>query len=204
MTIGHDAAHRFRPVESAPRRAFAPAGGVCRHLERTLARSGRRAAGLDRSISCRSRLHGGAGRFRNRVAALSDAAVSSSNPQRLKAWWFYRMVFSGDPLAERLTLMWHNHFATSNAKVDSVGMMRDQNHTFRTGAQKPFGELLPSVVKGPAVLMWLDADKNRAGHANENLGRELLELFTLGIGHYSEIDVQQAARRPHGLACRRL
>jgi uncharacterized protein (DUF1800 family) len=126
--------------------------------------------------------------------ALSDAAVSSSNPQRLKAWWFYRMVFSGDPLAERLTLMWHNHFATSNAKVDSVGMMRDQNHTFRTGARKPFGELLPSVVKGPAVLMWLDADKNRAGHANENLGRELLELFTLGIGHYSEIDVQQAAR----------
>ncbi|HVU87843.1 MAG TPA: DUF1800 domain-containing protein [Pirellulales bacterium] len=126
--------------------------------------------------------------------ALADAAVSSSNPQRLKAWWFYRMVFSDDPLAERLTLMWHNHFATSNAKLDSVGMMRDQNVAFRAGARKPFGELLPSIVKGPAVLVWLDADKNRAGHANENLGRELLELFTLGIGHYSEEDVQQAAR----------
>ncbi len=60
--------------------------------------------------------------------------------------------------------------------------------------RKPFGDLLPSVIKGAAMLVWLDADKNRAGHANENLGRELLELFTLGIGHYSEEDVQQAAR----------
>ncbi|HEY4308743.1 MAG TPA: DUF1800 domain-containing protein [Pirellulales bacterium] len=126
--------------------------------------------------------------------ALSDAAVSSSNPQRLKAWWLYRMIFSANPLAERLTLLWHNHFATSNAKVDSVEMMRDQNVTLRASASKSFKELLPAVVKGPAMLVWLDADKNRAGHANENLGRELLELFTLGIGHYTEDDVQQAAR----------
>ncbi len=125
---------------------------------------------------------------------IGDAAQASSDPHRLQAWWFYRMLFSPDPLTERLALLWHNHFATSNRKVQDLVYMGQQNELFRKYAKAPFGELLTAVVKHPAMLVWLDADSNRAGHANENLARELMELFTLGIGHYSEADVQGAAR----------
>jgi uncharacterized protein (DUF1800 family) len=90
--------------------------------------------------------------------------------------------------------MWHNHFATSNAKVGDVGLMRRQNETFRELARAPFGKLLNAAVRQPALLHWLDAPSNRKGKPNENLARELMELFTLGIGHYSEKDVKEAAR----------
>lgn len=132
--------------------------------------------------------------FERVSALLADAAVSAGDPARLKAWWVYRMLFGPDPLGERLTLMWHNHFATSNAKVDDLAAMRRQNELFRTLSRKRFGELLTAVVRDPAVLLWLDAPANRKEHPNENLGRELMELFTLGIGNYSEDDVRDAAR----------
>jgi uncharacterized protein (DUF1800 family) len=104
------------------------------------------------------------------------------------------MFFGPDPLNERITLMWHNHFATSNLKVDNLAAMLEQNEAFRRLGRSKFGELLPAVVKGRAMLVWLDAPANRKGHPNENLGRELMELFTLGIGNYSERDVKEAAR----------
>ena len=72
--------------------------------------------------------------------------------------------------------------------------MREQNDLLRQHARATFGELLHAVVKHPAMLVWLDADANRKGHPNENLARELLELFTLGLGNYTENDVQAAAR----------
>jgi uncharacterized protein (DUF1800 family) len=131
---------------------------------------------------------------------IGDAAVASGNPNRLKAWWLYRMLFSPDPLGERLTLMWHNHFATSNRKVQDLALMREQNELFRQHARAPFGALLRAVVKHPAMLVWLDADANRKGRPNENLARELLELFTLGIGHFTEADVANAARALTGWA----
>ena len=132
--------------------------------------------------------------FERVAGLLADAAVSAGDPARLKAWWVYRMLFGPDPLGERLTLMWHNHFATSNAKVDDLAAMRRQNELFRTLGRKPFAELLTAVIRDPAVLLWLDAPANRKEHPNENLGRELMELFTLGIGNYSEDDVKDAAR----------
>ncbi len=132
--------------------------------------------------------------FERVAGLLADAAVSAGDPARLKAWWVYRMLFGSDPLGERLTLMWHNHFATSNAKVDDLAAMRRQNELFRSLGRKPFGELLTAVVRDPALLLWLDAPANRKEHPNENLGRELMELFTLGIGNYSEDDVKDAAR----------
>jgi uncharacterized protein (DUF1800 family) len=104
------------------------------------------------------------------------------------------MLFGPDPLGERLALTWHNHFATSNAKVDDLSAMRRQNELFRSFARKPFGELLAAVVRDPALLAWLDAPANRKEHPNENLGRELMELFTLGIGNFTENDVKDAAR----------
>jgi uncharacterized protein (DUF1800 family) len=125
---------------------------------------------------------------------LADAAVASGNIHRLKAWWLYRMIFSPDPLGERLTLLWHNHFATSFRKVQDVALMRRQNDLFRQFARSPFAELLTHVVKDPAMLVWLDADSNRRAHPNENLARELMELFTLGVGNYSETDIKEAAR----------
>ncbi len=125
---------------------------------------------------------------------IGDAAIASGNPQRLKAWWLYRMVTTTDPLGEQLALMWHNHFATSNRKVKNLVLMRQQNELFRKHGRSRFGELLSAVVKHPAMILWLDGDTNRKGKANENLARELLELFTLGVGAYCESDVKEAAR----------
>jgi uncharacterized protein (DUF1800 family) len=132
--------------------------------------------------------------FERISTVLGDAAIASSDAGRLKAWWFYRLLFSPDPLGERLTLMWHNHFATSNQKVNDPAAMRHQNDLFRRLARASFGTLLESAVRDPALLIWLDAPANRKGHPNENLARELLELFSLGIGHYSEVDVRETAR----------
>jgi uncharacterized protein (DUF1800 family) len=128
------------------------------------------------------------------------AETASSDTLRTKAWWVYRMYFGPDPLGERLTLLWHNHFATSNAKVNDLAAMRRQNQTFRELARAPFCKLLGAAVRDPALLFWLDAPTNRKGHPNENLARELMELFTLGIGHYSEADVKEAARALTGWA----
>jgi uncharacterized protein (DUF1800 family) len=125
---------------------------------------------------------------------LADSAVSAGEIGRLKAWWFYRMLFGPDTLGEKLTLLWHDHFATAQSKVRDVALMRRQNDTFRKYARGKFADLLTASVKEPAVLVFLDAPANRKGHANENLARELMELFTLGIGNYTEQDVKEAAR----------
>ncbi len=151
-------------------------------------------ASIDRLLSGKARGQGVPEDFERVSALLADAAVAAGDAGRLKAWWVYRMLFGPDPLGERLTLMWHNHFATSNAKVDDLAAMRRQNEQFRVLGRKPFGELLTAVVRDPAMLIWLDASANRKEHPNENLGRELMELFTLGLGPYIENDVKDAAR----------
>jgi uncharacterized protein (DUF1800 family) len=132
--------------------------------------------------------------FQKTADLLGESAGPSRDPARLKAWWVYRMLFGPDPLTERLALMWHNHFATSNLKVENLTAMRRQNELFRKLGRGPFGELLKAVVHDPAMLVWLDAPSNRKGHPNENLARELMELFSLGVGHYTEADVKEAAR----------
>jgi uncharacterized protein (DUF1800 family) len=121
-------------------------------------------------------------------------AAGAGGAAQLKAWWIYRMYWGPDPLGERLTLLWHNHFATSNDKVNDITAMRRQNEIFRKHGRGRFGELLQAVVHDPALLIWLDAPANRKGQPNENLARELMELFTLGVGHYTEADVREAAR----------
>ncbi len=148
-------------------------------LERLLA--GQRTAAVPEDFEGMSRL-------------LVDGATSSPDPARLKAWWLWRMLFTNDPLGERLALLWHDHFATSNLKVNNIGTMRRQNEIFRAHARGPFAELLRATVHDPALLLWLDAQANRVEHPNENLGRELMELFTLGVGNYGERDVKEAAR----------
>ena len=133
---------------------------------------------------------------------LADAAVTAGDLGRLKAWWVYRMLYGPDPLTERLALTWHDHFATSNLKVDNLPAMWRQNELFRKLARAPFGELLNAAVRSPALLAYLDAPANRKGHPNENLARELMELFSLGVGHYTEADVKEAARALTGWTIR--
>jgi uncharacterized protein (DUF1800 family) len=148
---------------------------------------------IDRVVTGRSRI-AMLDEFESTSNLLADAAANSSDVNRLRAWWIFRMLGSPDPLGERLTLMWHNHFATAQSKVDDLALMRRQNDTFRRLARAPFGDLLTASVREPALLLYLDAPSNRQDHPNENLARELLELFTLGIGNYTEADVKEAAR----------
>jgi uncharacterized protein (DUF1800 family) len=151
-------------------------------------------ASVTRLLAGKVRFDGTVGDFESVSQALAESAASTSMADRLKAWWVFRMLFSPDPLGERLTLMWHNHFATSNLKIDDLAAMRRQNELFREFARAPFGQLLRRVIKDPALLDWLDAPANRKEHPNENLARESMELFTMGVGNYSESDVKEAAR----------
>jgi uncharacterized protein (DUF1800 family) len=117
-----------------------------------------------------------------------------SRSAALTLWWLDRMVRAQQPLVERLTFSWHGHWATSIQKVRSPAMMLRQNQTLRSLGRGDFRELARAMVRDPALLVWLDGQKNKKGKPNENLARELMELFTLGVGHYSETDVREAAR----------
>jgi len=112
----------------------------------------------------------------------------------LQRWWLYRMTYGRCPLEEKMTLFWHGHFATSNRKVNNVFAMYVQNMLFRKYGLGNFHELLYSVSTDPAMIVWLDNQQNRKGKPNENYAREIMELFTLGIGNYSEQDIKEAAR----------
>src|SRR5882724_12474454 len=140
-------------------------------------------ASIARVLQGTGRIDGVMDHFEETAGRVGDAAVISNDADRLKAWWLLRMLFSPDPLAERLTLMWHNHFATSNFKVKDLAVMRRQNETFRKFGRAPFGDMLSAMLHDPALLIWLDAPSNRKAQPNENLARELMELFTLGVGH---------------------
>ena len=114
--------------------------------------------------------------------------------QRLGVWWANRMLTTKRPLEEKLTLFWHGHFATGDAKVRDYRMMLRQNQMFRHNAEGSLRALLVGVLKDPAMLVFLDNGENVKAHPNENFGRELLELFTMGVGHYTERDVREGAR----------
>lgn len=110
-------------------------------------------------------------------------------------WWLDRMVRTSRPLVERMTLIWHDWFATSNAGVNSQRLMLKQNALFREHGLGAFPELLLDVTKDPAMLLWLNGTDNSKSSPNENYGREMLELFTLGAGDgYTESDVRENAR----------
>lgn len=112
----------------------------------------------------------------------------------LKAWWLGEMLGTDSPLSERMTLFWHNHFTSSLQKVRSAGLMYRQNALLRAHALGSFADLLLAVSKDPAMLVYLDSATSRRGQPNENFAREVMELFTLGEGRYSEQDVREAAR----------
>jgi uncharacterized protein (DUF1800 family) len=111
-----------------------------------------------------------------------------------QAWWLYRMIHTQRALEEKMTLFWHMHFATGNGKVDRPAFMVQQNELFRRHSLGKFGDLLLDVARDAAMLIWLDNTQSSKKQPNENFGRELMELFTLGIGNYTEDDVRAVAR----------
>jgi uncharacterized protein (DUF1800 family) len=132
--------------------------------------------------------------FEKHTDAMADVFARANNGPQLRAWWIYRMIYSPHPLKEKLTLFWHNHFATSNAKVQSAELMLGQYRLMYKHALGPFGTLLHDMSFDPAMLIWLDAKDSKKGNPNENYARELMELFSLGVGNYTEKDIREAAR----------
>lgn len=113
---------------------------------------------------------------------------------QLRAWWMQEMVSTDSPLTEHMTLFWHNHFVSSQQKVKFSELMLTQNQLLRRYALGNFGEMLHAVAKDPAMIIYLDNLQNNKAQPNENFAREVMELFTLGIGNYTETDVKEAAR----------
>ncbi|OWU65931.1 MAG: hypothetical protein CBB60_002145 [Armatimonadetes bacterium Cent15-Ar3] len=114
--------------------------------------------------------------------------------QQVAGWWVGWMLMTRRPLVHKMASFWHNHFATSGDKVTQPYLMAAQNEIFVSKGLGKFEDLLTDVSKDPAMLIWLDGQLNIKGKANENFAREIMELFTLGVGNYSEKDVQEAAR----------
>jgi uncharacterized protein (DUF1800 family) len=120
--------------------------------------------------------------------------VSKLESQRVSYWWANRMLNTPRPLEEKMTLFWHGHFATSDEKVRDYRKMLKQNQMLRAKATGNFRDLLIAVAQDPAMLAYLDAAVNVKGAPNENFAREIMELFSMGVGNYSEEDIREAAR----------
>jgi uncharacterized protein (DUF1800 family) len=112
----------------------------------------------------------------------------------LREWWFREMLTTPSPLTEKMTLFWHNHFATSQQKVRYSNMMYEQNVLIRKYALGNFGLMLHQMARNPAMLIYLDNANSRKEQPNENFAREVMELFTLGEGNYTEKDIKEVAR----------
>ena len=120
--------------------------------------------------------------------------LRNQQDQDLVGWWLERMVLTDQQGIEKLTWFWHDHFATSAQKVDNPHLMLTQNQLFRQQGNGQFDALTQAMAKDGAMMLWLDSNKNNRARPNENFARELMELFTIGIGNYSDEDVREAAR----------
>ena len=108
--------------------------------------------------------------------------------------WVYRMLNNPNPLVEKVALFWHHVFATGNSKVDNCDQLLEQIQMFREYGMGSYKQLLVELSKNPAMIFWLDNNENHRDGVNENWGRELLELFSLGVSNYTEVDVREASR----------
>ena len=129
---------------------------------------------------------------RERKRAFHD--MEGENILDLRRWWLERMLRSPAPLLEKMTLFWHGHFATSVQKVRDGYWMWLQNDTLRRNALGNFATLTKKMSRDPAMMIYLDLQKSDKEHPNENWARELMELFTIGIGNYTEQDIRESAR----------
>ena len=142
--------------------------------------------------------------FETTTAAITKSVMAGGNLRQLSVGWLHRMLNTPTPLVEKLTLFWHGHFATGADKVNDIYAMQQQNETLRKHALGSFPSMVHEISKDPAMLIYLDSANNRKAHPNENYARELMELFCMGEGNYSEKDVQELARCFTGWEVRRL
>jgi uncharacterized protein (DUF1800 family) len=127
-------------------------------------------------------------------AQLSSLQIDITGFEGARYWWLLRMLYTRRPLQEKMALFWHNHFANASVKVRTAELMLQQIQLFRVYALGNFETLLRQITRDPAMLYYLDNRENRKGAPNENYAREVMELFTVGIGNYSEEDIKEAAR----------
>ena len=111
-----------------------------------------------------------------------------------QANWMYNMVTTERPLEEKMALFWHHVFATGNSKVDNCDQMLEQIDMFRQYGMGSYKDMLIEISRNPAMIFWLDNNENHRDAVNENWGRELLELFSMGVSNYTEVDVREASR----------
>ncbi len=149
------------------------------------------AATLDRLLTGDPTVNAG---WEKLIADLGEKSSLQNEAQQLRIWWLYAILNTPHPLQEKLTLFWHNHFATSIAKVQRPLLMCRQNQILRKYALGKFRPFLLDMTHDAALLYWLDSNSNVKGRPNENYARELMELFSLGVGNYSETDIREAAR----------
>ncbi len=126
--------------------------------------------------------------------------IARNEGKKLQEWWVKKLLTTKSPFLERMTLFWHNHFPSSIDKTLQVSMLHQQNILLRKHALGNFGKMLHAIAKDPAMLLYLDGFASTKDEPNENFSRELLELFTLGLGHYSENDMREATRAFTGFA----
>ena len=132
--------------------------------------------------------------FASQNQQFAQAILARGNPEALVSWWLYAMLHTPTPLLEKLTLFWHGHFAASAAKVLDPQLMYAQNTLLRAHALGSFEALVQGISRDPAMLIYLDSITNKKTHPNENYAREVMELFCLGLGNYTEKDIQELAR----------
>ncbi len=120
--------------------------------------------------------------------------ASALETNRVAYWWANRMLNSPHPLEEKMALFWHGHFVSNEAKVRDYRKLLNQLQLFQTQGLGNFRDLTVAVAQDPAMLSFLDAGVNVKGASNENFAREIMELFTMGVGHYTEKDIREAAR----------
>ncbi len=195
MTDPFDA---YTPTKSNPW-TLAKAGHLLRRATFGPTRAELLAALRDGPEATVTRLVQGVAPTADELATSEFTASERSLPQgagatQLAAWWLGRILRTGHPLREKLTLFWHNHFATSVVKVRNARLMLGQYQLLHAHALGDFRALLTAMATDPAMLVWLDGATSAKGAANENYARELMELFALGRGPYTEADVREAAR----------
>lgn len=122
--------------------------------------------------------------------------------QRMALWWIETMVATPRPLEEKMVLFWHGHFTSGHREVKSSRALYIQNELFRKHATGNFKTLVNAVTRDPAMILYLNTQQNVKGKPNENYARELMELFTLGVGNYTETDIKEAARALTGIKVR--
>ena len=120
--------------------------------------------------------------------------LPGGTPYSGQANWMYNMISTQRPMEEKMSLFWHHVFATGNSKVDNCDQLLEQIQMFRDHGMGNYRQLLVEVSKNPAMIFWLDNNENHRDAVNENWGRELLELFSMGVSNYTEVDVREASR----------